>query len=171
MLDEQASECRMSDTRYDTPRNLPSQQEVQSTCAKNEHGGESVHMAAHEDEGQRLDQALAARGLNRSKLAKRAGVSASTCQKWYDALSRGDITDSMWQSCANALRIVGIDPREVRPGAEDFGNQQSATSLVDPIMSIHDQSTLRLLFSLLTIEDRGQRAMLLAIVNSKIARP
>lgn len=167
--DVERSEWRMTDDDEYTPGQMKVQDPVHARCANSTQGGESMHMAPRdEDQGTRFDQALAAHGLNRSKLAKRAGVSASTCQKWKDSLSRGDITDSMWHSCATALITVGIDPSEVRPGST-VPSKTRGRELVGPIMAIADPNMLRLLLELLTIENPSDREMLAAIVTSKIS--
>lgn len=148
----------------------PVQMKSHLPCANPALGGESMHMGPRdEDQGTRLDQALAARGLNRSKLAKKAGVSASTCQKWRDSLSRGDITESMWHSCARALQSVGIDPGEVRPGAK-VPTKTAMAALMEPIMAINDRTVLNLLLEVLSLEDSSDRETLQSLVKAILAR-
>lgn len=164
------SECHMTDKTEHSPRHQPVQDLSHAGCDNFDHGGESLQMGPRdEDQGLRLDQALAARGLNRSKLAKKVGVSASSAQKWFNALSRGDITESMWHSCARALQSVGIDPADVRPGAK-VPSKTAMAALVGPIMAINDRTVLHLLLETLSLEDSSDRETLQSIVKALLMK-
>ena len=160
----------MTGGEQNTPFEYTVQEKVNDTsndiCVPPRNARESGAMA-REDEGARLDQALAAHNLNRAKLAKKLGLAASTVQKWRDSLTRGDIKPGSWNSCARALMSVGIDPREVRPGAE-VPTKTHAAALIPPLMAITDRSVLSLILDILEIEDNNDRAALLAIVRVKL---
>lgn len=166
----EGTESFMTGDTKNTPGALKEQAPVHTHCANFDQGGQSMHMAPRdEDQGLRLDQALAARGLNRSKLAKKVGVSASSAQKWFNALSRGDITESMWHSCARALQAVGIDPADVRPGAK-VPSKTAMAALVGPIMAINDRTFLHLLLETLSLEDSSDRETLQSIVKALLMK-
>jgi len=120
------------------------------------------------DEESRLDIVLAQHRLNRSKLAKLAKVSASTVQKWNDALIRGDMSATSWQSCVAALREAGIDPAEVRPGIE-VPTEIRIADLIAPIVNIESRETLRLILDVLSL-DNHHREIIVAIVKAELAR-
>lgn len=160
----------MTDEKHNTLGNGLVNDSGHTHCANSDQGGQYVHMPPRdEDNGLRLIQALSARNMNKAKLARHAKVSPSTVQKWEAALSRGDITDSMWHSCARALQDIGIDPNEVRPGAR-APSKSRGPELIDPIMAINDRGLLNLLLEILTLEDSTDRDFLAKLVNSKIAR-
>ena len=92
----------MIGTKEYTPSELNLQYTLNNTdndsCLSPQTDRESGLMAREENEGLRLDQVLSAHGINRAKLAKKAGVAASTVQKWRDSLARGDIKPASWNS-------------------------------------------------------------------------
>lgn len=155
----------------DTPSNYivqdPLNEKVHDPCAGTLKGRESGAMAREENEGLRLDQVLAAHGLNRAKLAKRLNLAPSTIQKWRDSLSRGDMKPGSWNSCARALSAVGIDPKEVRPSAE-VPTKTNVATLIPPLMAIADRRTLELMQAFLELDDPSDREALLAIVRVKL---
>lgn len=164
----------MSGVENDSAQYLPRQQEVHNTvdavCAPARNARESALMAPREENlGDRLDQVLAAHGLNRARLAKKAKVSPSTTQKWVDALRRGDITASSWHSCARALIAAGIDPNEVRPGAPTPTKSRMA-ELLPLLMEISDPPTLSLMLELLTVESDDDREALAVYLRTALRK-
>jgi hypothetical protein len=164
------------DTKY-TDGIAQVQHKVDDTCANFADDRQSLHMTnrdgrggENEDLGLRLDQVLEKHGLNRSKWSRKLGISASAIQKWKNALSAGDMTATTWNTCANALQSVGIDPKEVRPGT-DAPSKTAVRVLVEPVMAITDRAMLELLNEVLTLEDSSDREMLRLIVKALLSKP
>lgn len=161
----------MSDTENTVSHSGP-QQKTHTACALPAKGRESVEMGKDENEGQRLDQVLAGHGLNRAKLAKIAKVGASTVQGWFEALRRGDITDSTWHKLARALQAANINPNEVRPTAE-IPTKTRAAELVPALLDIverKDRGLINFMLELLTVEDANDRDTLVAILRSALRK-
>lgn len=168
--DVERIERDMTDFTKHTPGAFDVQEKAHVRCANSDHGGQSVHMAPREENlGDRLDQVLAAHGLNRARLAKKAKVSPSTTQKWVDALRRGDITASSWHSCARALIAAGIDPNEVRPGAPTPTKSRMA-ELLPLLMEVSDPATLSLMLELLTVESDDDREALAVYLRTALRK-
>ena len=144
--------------------------QVDAVCPPAQKARESMAMGSKEEDlGVRLDMVLASHGLNRTRLAKKAKVSPSTCQKWKDSLTRGDITASSWHSCARALIAAGIDPNEVRPGAPTPTKSRMA-ELLPLLMEVSDPATLSLMLELLTVESDDDREALAVYLRTALRK-
>lgn len=146
-----------------------SQAKSTTACAPSANSRESPQMSRDENLGTRLDQVLSSHGINRAKLAKIAGVGASTVQNWFHQLQRGEITESVWHKLARALQAANIDPSEVRPGAE-VPTKSNAAMLIPRVMDIDDREFLTLSLELLTVAGQADRDAIVAVIRSKLRK-
>lgn len=126
-------------------------------------------MAKEERGGERLDRVLKAHGLNRSKLAEKTGVAASTVQKWYNALQKNNISDESWRSCAHALQRVQVDPDDVRPGVP-VPTRTRAADLIDPILNLESKEFLSLILEVLTLDSEDDRETIQKLVKNRLQK-
>lgn len=84
-----------------------------------EHDGhDSVSAMAEtaKHEGERLRQLLEARGVTQTALGKRAGIGRAAVNRWMNAKT---FNRAVWEKLEQALPLLGLDPREIRPQEQE----------------------------------------------------